>query len=170
MATGTDLVGSTAITINLINKNVVHDAKRIDEFVVNESQAWTFGDDTNEIEALFHDSRSTSDQAGEALVVNTGATGNGAMVDAFGNTITIGVLKMLYIKNTHATLSLRVGGVVNTIQLLTGDTDFILLGPGASFFWQDPVGITLSDEDTIQVGCLTEADCSYDIAFAGEDL
>lgn len=169
MATGTDLVGSSAITINLTNKNIAHSGKGLDEFVVNESNAWAFGDALNQIEALFHDSRSTDD-TGESLVLNTGATGNGAMVDAFGNTITIGVLKLLYIKNTHATLSLWVGGAVNTIQLLSGDTDKIVLGPGASIFWQDPTGVTLADEDTVKVACSTAATITYDIAFAGEDL
>lgn len=169
MATGTDLVGSSAIAINLTNKNTEHSAIRSDPLVINESNAWTFGDAINQIEALFHDSRSTDD-TGESLVLNTGATGNGAMVDVFGNTITIGVLKLLYIKNTHATLSLWLGAVANGIELLSGTTDKILIGPGASFFWQDPTGMTLGDEDTLKIACTTAATVTYDIVVAGEDL
>ena len=169
MATGTDLVGSSMISINLSYKNVVHDSIRSDMLAVSESQAWTFGDGTNEIETVWHDTRST-DNTGESLIINTGATGNGGMVDAFGNTITIGVLKMLYIKNTHATLSLVIGAVANGINLIGGTTDSILIGPGASIFWQDPVGMTLGDEDIIKIACSTAATVTYSIAMAGEDL
>lgn len=167
----TDLVGSSGVSIDLTNRNDAHSARRSDLLIIDESVPWAFGTAANQINELWHDSR-TTDNTGQTFTLDTGAaSAGGAMVDAFGTTITFTAIKLLYIKNTDADYILEIGGVANMLQLLDGDTDSIVLAPGACFFYSNPssAGLDVSGAETkLQVKCTTANNCDYDIVIGGE--
>jgi len=173
----TDLVGSSGVVINLTNRNDAHSARRSDVLTVDETVAWTYAaaPGANQINELWHDSR-TTDNTGQTFTLKTGTASkpddDTTMVDAFGTTITFTAIKLMYIKNTDADYTLEIGGIANTIELLDGDADAILLPPGACFFYSNPsaAGLDVSGATNhlLQVKCTTDNDCDYDIVIGGE--
>lgn len=162
----TDLVGTTAIIINLTAKAAIDLSESKFELAIDESNSWTFGHAANNMELLFHDQISVTD-AGVTINVRTGATGR---KDGFGNAAALDYIKFLYVKNTHATATLMIGGVANTLQILSGDTDTIDLPPGASILWQAPsdAGVDVSTDGVLFLDASTGTILA-DVAFGGDD-
>jgi len=163
---GTDLVGVTAIKINLTAKAAIDLSTTKDVLTIDESNSWTFGHAANGMEMLFHDQISVTTD-GVTINVRTGATGR---VDGFGNAAALDYLKFLYIKNTHATSTLMIGGTANTIPILSGDTDTLNLPPGASLLIQAPsdAGIDVSTGVTLFLDA-SAGTILADVAYGGDD-
>ena len=133
---------------------------------INESITWTFGTGDNQVNVLWQDSRSTDD-TGETL-----ALFDGALTDIYGNTMTIANMKILYVKNTHATLILELFGNTSLDWLIvSGTTDAVEIKPGGHFLFIAPTaaGVDLSTNKNLFIASTTAATITYDILVAGLD-
>jgi hypothetical protein len=129
--------------------------------------SWTFGVGANQANSIFEDQRST-DNTGETLDLYA----SGSLLDVFGQALTMENLKMLYVKNTHATLTLRLfGNAALDILILTGTTDAVDIPPGGEFYWSGPTaaGVDLTTNKNLFVQCSTAATVTYDIIAMGLD-
>ena len=136
-------------------------------FNINESITWTYGTGANQFEVLFQDSRSTDD-TGETLDLYA----SGALLDSFGNALTMENLKLLYIKNTHASLILELfGNTALDLLIVSGTTDALEIPAGGHFLWIAPTaaGIDLTTNKNLFVAATTSGTITYDIVAAGLD-
>ena len=130
--------------------------------------SFTDGTAADQAEILWHDQRSTDD-TGETLDLYA----SGTIVDAFGDALTLTKLKVLIIKNTHATLSLWAGAAATTQIALFGDpaSDKLLLPPGGIFLFTAPglAGVDTATNKSLKIACTTAATVTYDIYVIGVD-
>ena len=98
---------------------------------------------------------------------------DGALKDAFGVLITMTKLKVLYIKNTHATATLLIGAAAATQLDLFGDkaTDIIKLPPGGMHFFSAPdaTGVVTSTNKNLKLARSDAGSITYDIIIVGVD-
>jgi hypothetical protein len=101
----------------------------------------------------------------------------GVITDAFGNTLTIAKLKLVYVENRSTT----VGDIINVVRPATdgaaifgADGDLSAVGPGGVFLWYNPsaAGVTVTGADTdnidiVEVGGSNTV--TYRICFIGTD-
>jgi hypothetical protein len=133
---------------------------------INESITWTYGTGASQFQLLFQDSRST-DATGETL-----SFFDGGLTDVFGNTLTMANLKLLYVKNTHATLILELMGNASLdLLILSGTTDAYEIPPGGHKLWIAPTaaGIDMSTNKNLFIAATTAGTITYDIVAAGLD-
>jgi len=167
MASGTGLTGNTNVGINLKYKNTIDLSGVLDDLIVNAGITWSYGTGANQANVLFHDSRSTDD-TGETLDLNA----SGSLLDAFGNALTMDAIKLLYIKNTHATLSLEIlGGASLDLLIANGTTDAIVIQPGGIFFWVDPTaaGIDVTTNKNLKLAAASAGTVTFDLVALGLD-
>lgn len=175
MATGTALTGNSNVVMNLSNQNAVDLGTILDPLNINTGIAWTYGEDVNQVDTVFHDSRSAVD-AGETLHLHTGAVdaAPNLLKDAFGNVITFDCIKLLYIKNNSTSLTLNILGTATTAVLICANPlDIIELQPGGILFLTCPTaaGIDVStDEDDLLLAVKGgSGTINYDIVILGCD-
>jgi len=167
MANGSGLTGNTNVGINLKYTDSIDLSNVLDDLVINAGITWSFGTGANQANVLFHDSRSTDD-TGETLDLFA----SGSLVDAFGNALTMAAIKLLYIKNTHATLSLEIlGGASLDLLIANGTTDAIVIQPNGIFFWVDPTaaGIVTSTNKNLKLAAATAGTVTFDLVALGLD-
>jgi len=163
----TDVVGTISVKINLTAKAAIDLSTSLDELAIDESTSWTFGAAANKMEQIFHDQISVDD-SGVELNLKTGAT---ARKDAFGNLMTLGYLKFLYIKNTHATLTLMIfNSAANEVGIISGSTDTVDLPPGGVFLWVCPThqALSLGDDALLMLDASDTGPILVDVAFGGD--
>lgn len=167
MAAGTGLKGSTHAVLNLSYIDDLDLSNVLDRLEVSGGTSWSYGTGANQMNLLWHDQRSTDD-TGETIDVYAG----GAEVDAFGNPLTMEAIKLCYIKNTHATLTLEIFGNTSLdLLLISGTTDAIEIPPGGVFFWTCPTeaGIDTTTNIKLFIASKTAATITYDIVLGGLD-
>ena len=165
MANATTLSGRSGIQINL-DSSKVDDAKlapALDKLNLNVGVNWTFGEAANQANLLYHATLTAT--TGQATV----DISDSGISDVYGDACSFKGLKLLYIKNTHATVSLILGGDANEIDLFMDPTDEIIIPPGGFFLWIDPSasGLDVSGADknlTIQG---SGNDVTYEIVLMG---
>jgi hypothetical protein len=163
----TDLTGRSACVINLDGKKALDLATTLDELKIDSNIDWTFGTGVNQANLLFHDRRSTDD-TGETLDLYA----SGSLVNAFGDALTMEAIKLLYIKNTHATLTLEIfGGVSLDLLIVAATSDILELPPGGTFLWTCPTaaGIVTSTNKNLKLASKTAGTITYDVAALGLD-
>lgn len=129
--------------------------------------SWTFGTGANQANSIFEDQRSTDD-TGETLDLYA----SGSLLDVFGQALTMENLKMLYIKNTHASLILEVmGNGALDLLILSGTTDALEIPAGGEFYWSAPTaaGIDLTTNKNLFIAATTSGTITYDIVAMGLD-
>jgi len=167
MANSTALTGSSNVVINIQNKKALDLDTVLDTLNVNTGVSWTFGTGANQANLLWHDSRSTDD-TGETINVYDG----GSETDAFGGDLTMEAIKLLYVKNTHATLTLKVGGASSAaIGIFSDTTDIIEIPPGGFFLWCCPTaaGIVTTTNKNLKIASKSSGTITYDIVALGLD-
>jgi hypothetical protein len=101
----------------------------------------TNGAGANQADQSFHDKRTLAASSSEELDVA------GSLSDAFGDTITLARVKVLYVKNLSAGDKLIIGGAAaNALGLFSDASDKLELRPGGI------VVITAPDADGVAVG------------------
>lgn len=163
----TDLAGRTGVVIALNGKKAIDLATTLDELKIDANHDWTFGTGANQANLLFHDSRSTDD-TGETIDVYAG----GSEKNAFGDALTMEAIKLLYVKNTHATLTLEIlGTAVTGLDIVADPSDIIELPPGGIFLWTCPTaaGIVTTTNLSLKFACKTAATITFDVAMLGLD-
>lgn len=104
----------------------------------------------------FSDSRTTT---GETLDLTSGLT------DGYGAAIVATKLMILYIKNTHVSNDLTIGGGSNAVTPLTSATT---VQPGGSYTMNSVAGYTVdSTHKNIVIATAGGASQTYDIIFIG---
>jgi hypothetical protein len=129
--------------------------------------SWTFGTGANQANSIFEDQRSTDD-TGETLDLYA----SGSLLDVFGQALTMENLKMLYIKNTHATLILELMGNASLdLLILSGTTDALEIPAGGELYWSAPTaaGIDLTTNKNLFIAATTAGTITYDIIAMGLD-
>ena len=166
-ASGTALAGGSRIVVDI--QNIKNDAaklaKTLDALSINTGINWSFGVGINQANLLFHDSDSTDD-TGKAVNVN-----DGSLKTAFGDQVTMEALKMLYVKNTHATLSLEVLGGSTPLAICEDPSDIIVVPPGGWILWVDPsaAGIVTTSNKLLKFASVAAGTITYDYAIMGLD-
>jgi hypothetical protein len=168
MAAGSALTGKTQTNVFLEysgDSGLVTTPKTV--ININESITWTSGTGASAFNVVFHDSRSTDD-TGETLDLYA----SGSLVDQYGNALTMENLKLLYVKNTHASLILELFGNTSLdLLILSGTTDALEIQPGGHFLWIAPTaaGIDLTTNKNLFVAATTAGTITYEIIAAGLD-
>ena len=168
MAKGTGLTGTTKVVMSLANVNTIDLNALLDTLQIETGVDWTYGTGINQANLLFHDSRSIDD-TGETLDLYTNAI---AIKDAFGNAVTMEAIKLLYLKNTHATLVLEVFGNTSLDLLIMESTaDAVLIQPGGFFLWVAPTaaGIVTTTNEKLFIAAASTGTVTYDIVAMGLD-
>ncbi len=163
----TDLAGRTGVVIALTGKKAIDLATTLDELKINASHDWAFGTGANQVNVMWHDSR-TTDDTGETHDIYAG----GSLVNSFGDALTMEAIKICFIRNTHATLTLEIlGTAVTGLDIVTDPSDIIELPPGGIFYWDCPTaaGIDTTTNLSLKFACKTAATISYDVLIAGLD-
>jgi len=168
MAAGTALTGKTGANLFLEYSGAIEIGTP--KLVLSRFSpiSWAWGVGVNQINVLFQDLGRATDNTGETLDLN----GGGTLTDCFGNPLTMENLKFLYIKNTHATLTLEImGNGALDLLILSGTTDALEIPPGGEFYWSAPTaaGIDVSTNINLFVKCTTVAAITYDIIAGGLD-
>jgi len=165
-ADSTGLVGNSNVVLNIQNKKALDLNNTLDTLNINTGVAWTFGTGANCGNLLWHDSRST-DATGETINVYDGSEKN-----AFGTALTMEAIKLLYIKNTHASLTLEVlGGSSADIAICANNSDIIEIPPGGFLLWVCPTaaGIVTTTNKNLKLASKTAGTITYDIVMLGLD-
>jgi len=167
MADSTGLMGNSNIILSIQNRKTLDLDIVLDELNVNTGIAWTFGTGANQANLLWHDSRST-DATGETINVYD----DGTEVNAFGTALTMEAIKLLYIKNTHASLTLEVfGGNSADIAVCADPTDIVEIPPGGFFLWVCPTaaGIATTTNKNLKFATKTAGTITFDVVLLGLD-
>lgn len=165
-ADSTGLVGNSNVVINIQNKKALDLDTVLDALNINAGIAWSYGTGANQANLLWHDAGSTDD-TGETLDVYAGTLKN-----AFGGLITMEAIKLLYVKNTHATLTLKVGGASSvSIGICADNTDIIEIPPGGFILWTCPTaaGIVTTTNKNLKLASKTAGTITYNIVLMGLD-
>lgn len=165
--TSTGLKGKTNVVIALENEKDLDLNTVLDSLKITASQEWTFGTGANQANLLWHDQRSTDD-TGETINVYDG----GSELNAFGEDLTMEAIKFLYIKNTHASLTLEVfGGASVDIPILADTSDILEIPPGGVLLWSCPTaaGIVTTTNKNLKLASKTSGTITFDIAMLGLD-
>ena len=165
MATGTGLTGKTGANVFLQYSGAVE--MGTPKVIVSRFSpiSWTWGTAENQINVLFQDSRSTND-TGETIALDAG------QIDCFGNVLSMDAIKFLYLKNTHATLTLEVFGDTDVdLLIITGTTDALEIPPGGEFYWSAPTaaGINTTANKKLFIASESAGTITYDIIMGGLD-
>jgi len=166
-ADSTGLVGNSNVVINIRNEKSLDLNTILDTLNINTGVSWTFGTGANQANLLWHDSRSTDD-SGETINVYDGGT----EVNAFGTALTMEAIKLLYVKNTHASLTLELfGGGSADIPICADPSDIVEIPPGGFFLWVCPTaaGIDVTTNKNLKLASKAAGTVTYDIVMLGLD-
>lgn len=165
-ASSTSLSGKTDIVINLENKKEIDLAETLDTLKISTGIDWSFGVGDNQANCLFHDSDSTDD-TGKTIAINAGST----IKNPFGDDITMEALKLLYVKNTHATLTLEVlGTAVTAIPICADPSDIIEIPPNGFMLFVSPLtGLDVSTNENLKFASKVAGTITFDYAIMGLD-
>lgn len=164
-AASTALSGKTDIVINLENKKAIDLNTILDTLKISTGIDWSFGVGDNQVNCLFHDSDSTDD-TGKTVDLYAGSLKN-----AFGDAITMEKLKLLYVKNTHATLTLEVlGTAVTGLDIVADPSDIIEIPPEGFMLFVAPLtGLDLTTNKDLKFASKVAGTITFDYAVMGLD-
>jgi len=162
----TDLTGRTSVVIDLKNVKTLDLNEVLDELGIDCSIKWTFGTGANQATILFHDKDSGDESTGKVVDVH-----DGSLKDAFGDVLTMDAIKLLFVKNTHATLSLEVLGGTTPIGICKDATDIIVIEPGGFLLWVCPTaaGIDVTTNCKLKFLAAAAGTVTFDYAILGLD-
>lgn len=166
-ADSTNLTGSSSASVSFQNTKALDLDSVVDPLSASAGITWTFGTGANQANLLWHDSRST-DATGETIDIYAG----GVEKTAFGTLLTMEAIKLLYVKNTHATLVLKVLGTATTaIGICSDPSDIIEIPPGGSLLWMCPTaaGIVTTTNKNLKFASKTAGTITYDVVLLGLD-
>ena len=167
MATGTALTGKTGANIFLEYSGAVEIGTP--KMVISRYSpiAWTYGTLANQCNLFFQQSAST-DNTGVTIDLYTGG---GTEKDCFGNLMTMTAIKFLYVKNTHATLTLAVFSGANALLVVDGTTDVVEIPPGGEMYWSAPTaaGVVTTTNLNLFLKCKTADTITYEVVAGGKD-
>ena len=131
----TDLTGRTGVVIDLRNIKALDLNDVLDELGIDSGIKWTFGTGVKQANILYHDKLTIAQAASETLDLYA----SGSLKDAFGDDLTMAAIKLLYIKNTSADLTVSVfGGAALDLLIMGGTTDAQKLPPEGFMLWACP--------------------------------
>lgn len=125
--------------------------------------ALTDGTGSGKVDMEFSDSRTLAAGASEELDIN------GALIDGFGDSVTIAKLKVVKIVNTNVDYSLDVGGAgANALALFADPSDKVTIQPGGTFYVDSPLlGLTVGADDKLKVWNNSTEAITYTVFFGG---
>jgi hypothetical protein len=128
------------------------------------SQEFTDGTGNNQCDKIFHDQRTLPGGFTEDLDLYGSLTGKLSTA-----VINFAKIKLIYIKNTSATLTLTLGGSTNPLVNWVGASgDLVKIPPGGVLFLTAPLAgfaVTAATGDILTVS--SSGACTYDIVLAG---
>lgn len=126
----------------------------------------TNGTGANQADQSWHDQRSLASSAYEELDVN------GVLADAFGDTLTLARVKVLYVRNLSSDDALLIGGAAaNALGLFSDNSDKLKLPPGGILLITAPdaTGIAVGSNDKLRLehSGQTSTSLDYEIVIIG---
>ena len=142
---------------------------RRDRFTRDFSIHLASGTGADQADTLFHDERTLADGANETLNLYD----SGSLKDSLGNDLTLETLKLLFIENTSADASLKVGGGATPVGLFADSSDIELIKPGGYKLWFAPnatgLDVTTNKNLKLEHDGTGSDDLVYRIALIGVD-
>jgi len=125
------------------------------------------GTGANQGDLQWHDTRSLGTSASEDIDLA------GALVDAFGSTLTFAAVKAICIKNNSTgTQVLSVGGGTSTpwAGFFANTSDILTINPGGVLFMMDGTGwaVSAGTNDKLKIANAAGASVTYDILIWGD--
>lgn len=168
----TGLTGRTSVVIDLKNVKKQDLNEVLDELNIDTGIKWSWGTGPKQANCLFHDNDEADYTSGK--VKNIHATD---LKGAFGEEITLNNLKLLYVKNTHATLELHILGGTTPIQICptvetpTDPLPVIKIAPGGFELWINPTeaGLDVTENFNLKFQAGSEGTVTFDYALMGLD-
>ena len=161
------VTANSNILFNITHTKTVDLTELRDALAITRGVAFANGTGANQVNTVWHDRRTLADGANETLDVN-----NGTLADAFGDTVVLKKLKLLYLKNNSADANLLVGGAAATQLGLFADTNDILkLRPSGVFIFIAPdinaVDVSANPDLKIAHDGSGSSSLTYDIILLG---
>jgi len=136
---------------------------------LNYSLSKTFANGTgaDEVDTVFHDTRTLTTGASENLDLA------GSLTDGFGSTITFAIVKAIFIYNKSTARILTVGGAASNqfINWVGDTTDVIKIRPGGFVLLVTPdatgYAVTAGTGDLLKILNDAGSSCDYDIVILG---
>jgi hypothetical protein len=161
---------SAKMSINpYMQDDAVSELSRLTD-TLNLSRGITFseGVGANQVNMVFHDQRTLTDAANETLAFN-----DGSLTNKVGISITMDILKALYIKNTSTEADLIIGNATNPMAIFGAGTYTIEIKPDGEWVYVCPdvngIDITTNDELRLEHDGTGTSDLIYDIIVLGVD-
>jgi len=143
---------------------------------INETRGKSFtnGTGANQADTIWHDTRPLADAANDTLDLHTGTDDAGNITDAFGDAVTLDILKALYIKNKSTDANLLIGGAAATqLGLFADPADVLKLPPGGEFLYiaPDATGLDVTTNESLKLAHdgTGSSILNYDIIAIGVD-
>ncbi|OHB65758.1 MAG: hypothetical protein A2Y76_01655 [Planctomycetes bacterium RBG_13_60_9] len=166
--------GKISVSITLAQTNELDLSTPTDSVSKTYSRTLASGTAADQVDLIWHDSRSLTNGATESLALN-----DASLTGAFG-TITFDKVKGICIANTSTENGLKIGGAAANQLGLFSDTTDILILPAASatnkpsiFLFEAPaaVGIATTTNDELKFASTgtTTNTLTYEIIIWGED-
>jgi len=166
------LTAKINILLNIVHTNDLDLGEPTDNIELTRGVSYTDGTGANQADVIWHDTRPLADGASEEIALD--GVGGNAVTDAFGTTLTLDILKGLYIKNNSTDANLLIGGAAGTqLGLFADGGDKLTLPPGGEFFISAPnaTGIDTTTNCDLKIahdGTGSSA-LTYDIVVVGVD-
>ena len=164
------LTGKIGINPYAMDDNLVELSRLVDTLNLSRGINFTEGVGANQINMIFHDQRTLADAANETLAFN-----DGSLTNKVGVSITMDIVKAIYIKNTSSDATLILGNATSNAILLFGSTTHThLCKPGGEFVFIAPdingLDVTTNDELKFEHDGTGTDDLIYDLVVMGVDV
>lgn len=158
------------ITINpyTVDDNLDELSRLVDTLNLSRGITFTQGVGANQVNMIFHDQRTLADAANETLAFN-----DGSLTNKVGISITMDIVKAIYIKNTSVDADLIIGNATLPMPIFGSGAHTLNLPPGGEFVFIAPdangVDITSNDELKFEHDGTGTDNLIYDLIVMGVD-
>lgn len=151
-----------------VDDNLDELSRLVDTLNLSRGITFTQGVGANQVNMIFHDQRTLTDGSNETLAFN-----DGSLTNKVGISITMDILKAVYVKNTSVDASLILGNAVSPIGFFGAGTHTAVIKPGGEWVFVCPdvngIDITTNDEIKFEHNGVGVDNLIYDLIVMGVD-
>jgi len=135
MSIGTTRINGNAGPSIALTSFLAGDLSEIRVPAIVNAQGWSYGTGASAVNIVYADTIALTDGSNTTLDLFA----SGSLLDIFGRALTLGSIKLLYIKNTSTDSTLLVGGgASNDLDIFAATSDIMNISAGGSMIWTCP--------------------------------